>query len=147
MAKSVPLVRAREGPAKTELTVLERLPSDRFGGQRNPGRSTLDERLQDERQWIGDKKLQKLSEVTLCSGPKRGCFPRKFLSILVPDVVVFLSGPRYDRAIQNEFPDMKISPISRRRSASTIGVVQAMGLPLENGPSISIPNTSSVPVS
>jgi hypothetical protein len=52
------------------------------------------------------------------------------IAILNPDVVVFLSGPRYDSAIRCEFPDMKISPFSRRVPDSSVGVVRAEGLPL-----------------
>lgn len=51
------------------------------------------------------------------------------INILNPDVVVFLSGPRYDPAIRCEFPDMRISPLSRRIPASAVGVVRAEGLP------------------
>lgn len=51
------------------------------------------------------------------------------IAILNPDVVVFLSGPRYDSAIRCEFPDMKISPFSRRVPDSSVGIVRAAGLP------------------
>jgi hypothetical protein len=51
------------------------------------------------------------------------------IDILKPDVVVFMSGPRYDSAIRCEFPDMKISPFSRHLPESSVGVVRAAGLP------------------
>jgi hypothetical protein len=53
------------------------------------------------------------------------------IAILNPDVVVFFSGPRYDSTIRGEFPDMKISPLSRRTPASAVGVVRATGLPVK----------------
>jgi hypothetical protein len=52
------------------------------------------------------------------------------IAILKPDIVIFLSGPRYDSAIRCEFPDMKISTFSRRLPESSVGVVRAEGLPL-----------------
>jgi hypothetical protein len=54
------------------------------------------------------------------------------INILNPDIVVFFSGPRYDSAIKCEFPDMKISPLSRRVPASAVGVLRAAGLPVRS---------------
>jgi hypothetical protein len=51
------------------------------------------------------------------------------IKILKPDVVVFFTGPRYDAAIRSEFPDIEISPLSRRMPKSAVGVVRACGLP------------------
>jgi hypothetical protein len=54
----------------------------------------------------------------------------KEINILNPDVVVFFSGPQYDSAIRREFPDMKISALSRRVPDSAVGIVRATGLPV-----------------
>jgi hypothetical protein len=55
---------------------------------------------------------------------------RDEIALLKPDVVVFLSGPRYDSAIMCEFPDMEISPLSPTLPSSTAGVLSAQGLPI-----------------
>jgi hypothetical protein len=54
---------------------------------------------------------------------------RHEITHLKPDVVVFLSGPRYDSTIQHDFPDMEISQFSRRLPRSSVGLVRAAGLP------------------
>jgi hypothetical protein len=52
------------------------------------------------------------------------------INILKPDVVVFLSGPRYDSTIQCDFPDMEISQFCRRWPKSAFGLIRAAGLPI-----------------
>lgn len=54
---------------------------------------------------------------------------REEIQVLRPDVVVFFSGPRYDSTLRFEFPDMEMSPLSRRRSTSAAGIIRATGLP------------------
>jgi hypothetical protein len=54
---------------------------------------------------------------------------RAEITILNPDVVVFLSGPRYDSSIQYEFPDMEILPFCQRWPTSAVGVIRAECLP------------------
>ena len=68
------------------------------------------------------------AEVSALKRLQRGLL-REEIQILRPDVVVFFSGPRYDSALRFEFPDMELSPLSRRRPASTAAVVRADGLP------------------
>ena len=71
----------------------------------------------------------KVADVAALQRAQKGLLAEE-IRILNPDVVVFLSGPRYDRAIRCEFPDMTISPLSRRIPASAVGVVRAAGLPV-----------------
>ena len=54
---------------------------------------------------------------------------RREIAILKPDIVVFVSGPRYDGTIKSEFPDMEVSPLSRKLPVMAAGVVRAGGLP------------------
>jgi hypothetical protein len=69
------------------------------------------------------------SEIAALQRVQQGLLAEEVM-ILKPDIVVFLSGPRYDHAIRSEYPDLQISPISRRLPASAAGVIRAEGLPL-----------------
>lgn len=70
----------------------------------------------------------KVAEIAALSRVQAGLLSHE-VRILKPDVVVFLSGPRYDAAICAEFPDLTITQFSRRRPASAIGLLTADGLP------------------
>jgi hypothetical protein len=79
---------------------------------------------------VGGSVMQncKAAEVQALRRAQKGLL-RHEITILKPDVVVFLSGPRYDSTIQCEFPDMEIKRFCRRLPASAVGVVHAAGLP------------------
>ena len=53
------------------------------------------------------------------------------IEVLRPDVVVFFTGPRYDRAICQEFPDADFEPVGRSFPASSLAFVRARGLPVK----------------
>jgi len=71
----------------------------------------------------------KAAEVAALQRAQKGLLAEE-IAILKPDIVVFFSGPRYESSLRCEFPDMKISPLSRRVPASAVGVVRAAGLPV-----------------
>ena len=71
----------------------------------------------------------KAAEVAALQRAQKGLLAEE-IAILNPDVVVFFSGPRYEASLRCEFPDMRISPLSRRVPASAVGVVRAAGLPV-----------------
>jgi hypothetical protein len=71
----------------------------------------------------------KAAEVAALQRAQKGLLAEE-IAILNPDVVVFFSGSRYESSLRGEFPDMKISPLSRRVPASAVGVVRAAGLPM-----------------
>ena len=54
---------------------------------------------------------------------------RDELAILQPDIVIFLSGPRYDSTLRCDFPDVEFLPLRRGLSTTTAGIVRASGLP------------------
>jgi hypothetical protein len=68
------------------------------------------------------------AEVSALRQVQRGLLSEE-IAILKPDIVVFLSGPRYDSSIQYEFPDLEILPFRRRLPTSAVGVLRAAGLP------------------
>ena len=70
----------------------------------------------------------KVAEISALRRAQEGLL-RYEIKLLKPDVVVFLSGPRYDSTIQHDFPDVEISQFSQRLPASSVGLVRAAGLP------------------
>jgi hypothetical protein len=70
----------------------------------------------------------KAKEVSVLRRAQQGLLHQE-VTILKPDVVVFLSGPRYDSTIRCDFPDMEISQFNQRWPASAVGIVRATGLP------------------
>ena len=68
------------------------------------------------------------AEVSALQRAQKGLLVEE-VKLLKPDIVVFLTGPRYDSAIRCEFPDMEISALSRRVSESSVGIIRAEGLP------------------
>jgi hypothetical protein len=69
------------------------------------------------------------SEIRAIQHVQRGLL-RHEVEVLKPDVVVFFTGPSYDKSIECAFPEAEFHPLVPEFPESEIAIVNAPGLPI-----------------